>query len=203
MATAPTLLANVTVTSTQSIEGYDQSLTVMTLTGASVGTSATASGSRGAPGAVLMTTKPGSLVFGVGNDWDRAIPRTIAAGQTMLHEYVDTRVGDTFWVQRVTQPIAAPGTLVAIGDIAPIDDRWNVAAVEIVGGSEIWNPDRNPSRSIHSGVRPGDRHNAQLHSILFGRAHRRLRSLRRSHVGWSNANGPWAWPDVESRSPGQ
>jgi hypothetical protein len=48
-----------------------------------------------------------------------------------VHQYVDTQVGDTFWVQST----AAPSTgieLVTIHDTAPTDDQWNYAAVEIV-----------------------------------------------------------------------
>jgi hypothetical protein len=36
-----------------------------------------ASGASGAPSASLTTTKANSLVFAVGNDWDRAVARTL------------------------------------------------------------------------------------------------------------------------------
>src|SRR6185295_1617142 len=99
---------------------------------AGVGASAKASGPNGAATVFLTTTQAASLVFGVGNDWDRAVARTVGANQTLVHQDVDTRVNDTFWVERVTDPVATAGTLVLIADTAPITDRWNLAVVEIV-----------------------------------------------------------------------
>src|SRR5207245_1203663 len=81
-AVAPAVLTNVTVTSTLGlITAYDQSLTVVAFKGASgVGASGTASAATGAPTVTLTTTKARSWVFGVGNDWDRAVARTVGAG---------------------------------------------------------------------------------------------------------------------------
>jgi hypothetical protein len=136
MATAPAALTNVTVTSTPGVNGFHQSLTVVTFTEASgVGASAGAGARNGAPRVTLTTTGVGSLVFGVGNDWDRAVARVVAANQTIVHQRVDTAVNDTFWVQRVDDPIAAAGTPVALADTAPTNDRWNFAAVEILSGT--------------------------------------------------------------------
>ena len=55
---------------------------------------------------------------------------TVPAGQTKVREFVDTAVGDTFWVQSTAAPNTAPG-LVTIHDNAPTNDRWNYAAVEV------------------------------------------------------------------------
>jgi hypothetical protein len=41
-------------------------------------------------------------------------------------------VGDTFWVQKRSAPIAAAGTVVQLNDTAPTSHRWNLAAVEIL-----------------------------------------------------------------------
>jgi hypothetical protein len=132
-AVAPAPLSNVTVTSTPSVGGYDQSLTVVTFFNASgVGASAKQSAATGATSATLTTTKAGSLVFGVGNDWDNAIARTLPAGQTIVHQWVDSAVRDTFWVQTQTALIDAAGTAVPLGVTAPSTDRWNFATVEIV-----------------------------------------------------------------------
>jgi hypothetical protein len=68
----------------------------------------------------------------VGNDWDNAIGRTLAAGHTMVHQWVDTSVGDTFWVQTPAARIDAAGTAVTLGVTAPTADQWNFAVVEIV-----------------------------------------------------------------------
>ena len=66
-----------------------------------------------------------------GNDWDKATARTPVSGQVLVHQKVDTQVGDTYWVQSITTPSPANG-LVDIHDSAPTTDRWNYAAVEIV-----------------------------------------------------------------------
>jgi hypothetical protein len=131
-ALAPAVLTNVTVTSTQSKTTFDQSLTVVAFIGASgVGTSAGNAASTGAASVTLTTTGANSLVYGVGNDWDRAIARTFGSGQSLVRQWVDAAVGDTFWSQRFTDPIAAAGTPVTLSTTAPTSDRWNFTAVEI------------------------------------------------------------------------
>jgi hypothetical protein len=131
-ARASGVLSNVTVTSTQSIAGYHQSLTVVTFVDGAVGGSGTASAAGGAATAVLTTTQAGSLLFGVGHDWENATARTIPAGQAMLHQKIDAAVGDTFWVQRRTDPIPVAGMFAALGVTAPIAGRWNFASIEVV-----------------------------------------------------------------------
>ena len=53
-------------------------------------------------------------------------------GQTIRHEWLDTQVGDTFWVQSQAAPTPATGTAVPISDTAPTNDQWNLAAVEVL-----------------------------------------------------------------------
>jgi len=131
-AIASGTLANATVTSTQGTGSYDQSLTVVAFAGAAgVGTSATANASTGAPTVSLTTTKAGSWVYAVGNDFAHATARTVGPGQTMVHQFVDTTTGDTYWTQAANIPTAASGTLVTINDTAPTTDSWNFSAVEI------------------------------------------------------------------------
>ena len=132
-AKAAARLTNVSVTSTQGVAGFRQSLTVVAFRGASgVGASAIASASTGAPSVTLATTKANALVYGVGNDWDRAVARTLGPSQVMVHQSVVTAVGDTFWVQSRSAAIAAAGTSVTINCTAPTNDRWNFVSVEIV-----------------------------------------------------------------------
>jgi hypothetical protein len=93
-------LASVTVTSTPKTPGYDQTLTVLTFTGASgIGASAAAGKNTGAPTVALATTQPRSWVFGVGNDDTNATARTVGANQTLLSQWIDTNQSKTFWVQ--------------------------------------------------------------------------------------------------------
>jgi hypothetical protein len=79
----------------------------------------------------VTTTAPTSLVFAVGNDWDRSIARTLPTGLVSLDQWVDTQIGDTYWSEYTNQPTGAAGTSVTIGTTAPTGDQWNLAAVEI------------------------------------------------------------------------
>ena len=131
-AVAPGVLANATVTSTPSRTGFSQSLTVIAFAGAGGTGAAFAASGIGAPSVSLTTTRAGSLVYGVGNDWDGAVARTVGDSQEIVHQWLDTGVGDTFWVQKRSAPIAAAGTVVQLNDTAPSSHRWNLAAVEIL-----------------------------------------------------------------------
>jgi len=131
-ASAPLPLTGITVASKQASSTYDQSLTVIAVKGSSgAGASASAGASTGAATVSLVTTKAGSLIFGVGNDWDNATSRTVPSNQTMQHQYVDTGSGDTFWAQGLTNPTGAAGSSATINDTAPTGDRWNLAAIEV------------------------------------------------------------------------
>jgi hypothetical protein len=132
-AFAPATLTNVTVTSTLQVGGFRQALTVVAFANSSgPGASASNSASSGAPTVSLTTTQANSLVYAAGNDWDRAVARTVPANQTMVNQVVDTGVGDTFWAQRLTAAVASPG-LVTINDTAPTNDQWNYTTIEIKG----------------------------------------------------------------------
>ena len=134
-ATAPAPLTNVTVTSTQSVTAggpYNQSLTVVTFTGAAgIGASNAASGLSTNASASLVTQAAGSIVYAVGNDFDRGIARTIPAGQTKVHEFL-APTGDTFWVQAGNAPIAAAGATATLNATVPApNDQFNFAIVEL------------------------------------------------------------------------
>jgi hypothetical protein len=132
-ATAGTILSTATVTSTELRSGYPQDLTVIAMEGtAGVGASAAASAASGAPTVKLTTTKATSLVFAVGNDYDRAVARTLPAGWVILDQWVNTSVGDTYWSQYTNQPTGPAGSVVTVSDTAPTNDRWNLVAVELV-----------------------------------------------------------------------
>ena len=139
-AFAPATLASVSVTATlsQSVAG---SMTVVSFSNVdtsgtsgsgAVGATATANSAGGPPSATLVTTRNNSLVFGVGNDFDNAIARTVGPNQTLVNQYLAT-IGDTYWVQRTTTAVAASGTSVTINDTAPAGDRFNLSICEIKG----------------------------------------------------------------------
>jgi hypothetical protein len=152
-------LSNVSVTATLS-QSVASSITVMSFSGVdtsgtngsgAIGASAGASGSSGAPTASLVTTRSNSWVFGVGNDFDNAIGRTLGAGQSLVHQYLAS-VGDTYWVQMQSSPTATDGTRVTINDTAPTGDRYNLSICEVLpatsgGGSP-------PSYSISGTISP-------------------------------------------------
>jgi hypothetical protein len=133
-ATATKQLSNVTVASKQSAAGYDQSLTVIAeQMSDGIGASATAGAASGAPSISLKTTEEGSLLFAVGEDWDRAAARTLGSNQMLLQEYLDKGTGDTFWSQYTALVTGAEGSTVTLNDTAPTNDQWNMAAVELLG----------------------------------------------------------------------
>jgi len=132
-AKATDILSSVTVLAQPgSGNSYDGSLTLIAFTNASgTGLVGQASAPSGAPDIFLPGVSAGNWVFAVGNDWDNAITRTPVSGQVIVHQWLDTATGDTFWVQATAAPSVA-STLVDIHDSAPTTDQWNYAAVEIV-----------------------------------------------------------------------
>ena len=138
-AFAPAILTNVSVTATLS-KSFESSLTVVSFKGVdtsgvngagAIGATKVRSANSGAPSATLVTTRNNSLVFGVGNDWNHAISRTVGPNQALVHQFL-APVDDTYWVQRIVPAIPASGTSVTVNDVAPTADQWNLAVVEIV-----------------------------------------------------------------------
>ena len=107
-----------------------------------IGAVTSASASSGAPTASLTTTRNGSWVFGVGNDYDNAIARTVGPNQTLVHQFLSP-TGDTYWMQRQNSPTATAGTVVKINDTAPTGDRFNLSICEVLP-SAITGPDITP-----------------------------------------------------------
>ena len=125
------------ITATLKAGGYDESLTVVAMEGADgVGARAHASGASGAPHVTLTTLAATSLVFAAGNDWDRAAARKLPVGWVMLDQWLSTGTGDTYWSQYTNHPSGKAGTHVAVRVTAPTDDRWNLAAVELVNSDD-------------------------------------------------------------------
>src|SRR5262245_2255448 len=130
--------ASITVTSSQALLvnglAVAQSLTVLGFTGsAGIGVSGIANAATGAPTITLAGASAGSIVYGTGMDFDNASARAVAANQTKIHEYLAAS-GDTMWMQGLTSPTAAAGS-VTLNDLSPTTDRWNFAAVEVKSGS--------------------------------------------------------------------
>ena len=132
VAKANDVLSNVTVTSQPGVGGYHGSLVVIAfINAAGPGIVGQASAQSGAPDIFLPGVSAGNWVFAVGNDWDTATGRIPVSGQVLVHQRIDSGVGDTFWVQSTAAPSTATA-LVNIHDNSPTTDQWNYAAVEIV-----------------------------------------------------------------------
>jgi hypothetical protein len=115
-ATSATALTGVAVNAGLTASTRDLALTVVAFSGAGgVGASTKANGAVGAPTVSLTTTKAGSLVWGVGNDFNGAVPRALPANQVMVHETLGPN-GDTFWVQRLSTPTSSAGVLVTVSE---------------------------------------------------------------------------------------
>lgn len=131
-AKASWVLSRASVTARPEAAGHHGSLVVIAFSNAAgTGITGRAGAPSGAPQVYLPGISAGNWVFAVGNDWDRAVGRVPVAGQVLVHQRVDTAVGDTFWVQATAKPSTA-NALVTIRDTAPTTDQWNYAAVEIV-----------------------------------------------------------------------
>jgi hypothetical protein len=132
VATAQEPLSNATVSSTQDQTGFfGQELTVVGFSNSHISSTAGASGPVGAP-SVSVSSAPGSVIYGVGHDWDAAIPRSPAAGQKVLSEWPDTQTADDNWAQ--SAPAAGDGPT-DLADTSPTTDRWDMAAVAVSSGS--------------------------------------------------------------------
>ena len=132
-------LSNVTISATLS-QSVAASMTVLSFSGVdttgtggagAIGATGTGNAKTGAPSASLTTTRAGSWVVGVGNDYDNAIARTPGANQVVIHQDL-TGAGDTYWVQMESATTALSGTTVTINDTAPTADRWNLSICEIL-----------------------------------------------------------------------
>ncbi len=131
-ARAAGALSNTTITATVKKAGWDETITVIAFKNApGPGNVATFTSMKGAPTGSLTTTQPNSWVFAVGDDWLKSTPRTVGAGQTLLHQATDS-VGDTYWVQSTTAPTPTQGTKVNINDTAPTTDPYNFVLIEIL-----------------------------------------------------------------------
>ncbi len=99
---------------------------------AAIGAVGSGSARSGAPTATLVASRTQSLVLGVGNDAGTGIGRTVVAGQSLVHQYVDSSNRGTYWVQRLIDPVSMVGS-VTIRDSAPTSSAYNLSIVEVRG----------------------------------------------------------------------
>ena len=154
-AFANSQLSQVSVAATLSQKVYS-SMFVLSIAGVdssgtngsgAIGATGSGNASSGAPKVSLVTTRNGSWTFAVGNDFDSAISRTPANTQTLLHQDL-TPNGDTYWMQMQNWPTPLGGTSVTTSDLAPISDRYNFTAVEVLPPAGGVNPAGPPVVSM-------------------------------------------------------
>jgi RHS repeat-associated protein len=132
-----TISSSTTVTATFASTNSLRMLAIFTITGAdanSIGATASASSSDGAPSVSLVTTRNNSWVFGVANDPTKDTGRTVGSGQTSVDLQGDSGVG-TLWDQRENSTTASSGTQVTLNDTNPSTDAYNFTAVEVLPAS--------------------------------------------------------------------
>ena len=100
-AKASSVLTNVTVRSTQAIGGFDQALTVVAFKGAvGIGNAVSASAANGAPTATFNDHALGLARLRASATTGTARPHApLGPNQSMVHQWVDSAAGDTFWTQ--------------------------------------------------------------------------------------------------------
>jgi hypothetical protein len=114
---------------------FDGSITIAAFKGAAnrVGASAGAAGRTGTPSVTLTPTTCNGLIWAAGHNWSHSTVPVPVPGQKIQHQFLDTRVGDSFWTQTVTAPTTA-GSAINVADTAPTKDSWQLTAVEIPSG---------------------------------------------------------------------
>jgi hypothetical protein len=132
-ARATNKLTAVAVKSGLAFGPFAESVTVVAFKGAvGIGAKVGIAQLTGAPHATLNTVSPQSVAYAVGEDWDRAVARTLAAGQSMVQQWTGSAAGDAHWVQRFTATTGAVDASITLADTAPTADRSDFVAVEIV-----------------------------------------------------------------------
>ncbi|HEY1248474.1 MAG TPA: DUF4082 domain-containing protein, partial [Nitrososphaera sp.] len=192
--------------------GYHGMIDVVTYTGAAraVGATAAASAPSGGASVNLTTTIPNSIVWAIGNDWDKAVGRTVGINQILSRQFVDNNVGDTFWSQYFKTIFPTAGTAVTANDTAPTKDRWNLAAVEIVPvllsttptsvqttRYSLWNNDAlptNPADSDTQATEVGVKFRTDTPGKILGIRYYKSATNTGTHIGnlWSNTGTPLA-----------
>jgi RHS repeat-associated protein len=132
-----TISSSTTVTATFASTNSLRMLAVFTITGAdanSIGATASASSSDGAPSVSLVTTRNNSWVFGVANDPTNNTGRTVGSGQTSPDQQGDSGVG-TLWDQRENSATPSSGAQVTLNDTSPSTDAYNFTAVEVLAAA--------------------------------------------------------------------
>ncbi len=199
-AYAPATLHNATATATLS-QGVVSTITVMSYTGVAqtgtngsgaIGAIGSGHGPSGAPSASLVTTQNNSLVVGAGNDYDYAIPRTPASGQTVVSQDLSP-TQDTYWVQIENATTPVKGTKVTLEDTAPTSDQYNFSICEILPAAPVSSAELTLSSSSVSfgNVSDGASETESITLNSTGTLPLTISSASISGTGFSIVAGSW------------
>ena len=144
-AQASAVLSGCRVRAHRAFGSWQGLITVAGYTGArGIGATSAANGT-GEASVSLKTTAANSLVYAVGSDWDNAVAREPAGGTKLEAQFL-APAKDTYWVQSAGSVIASTKT-VTLADSRATGDRFNMAAVEILGatGDTVTKPSQSTS----------------------------------------------------------
>ena len=114
----------------------------------------TGAGLKGAPSAkVTPTAACGSAIWGVGHDWTKDTAPVAVPGQSFVHTFIDKRVHDSFWTQKVDAATTSKAT-VTVAVTKPTKDRWTMVAVEIPARARARAPSRRARPTPPGGTGP-------------------------------------------------
>jgi len=124
-------ISQLQVTAKLAHDGHHGSITVASFKGRQVvGATSAAAGSKGTPGVTLTPARDRSLVWVAAHDATRAQAPVPLPGQTIVHQFLDSRAKDTFWTQRLVG-LTSRGVPVRMGASMPTRDQWQMVAVEL------------------------------------------------------------------------
>lgn len=133
-APAPNTLTNAIIAAQRARTSYRGAMVVTAFSGANLsalGAGAVANASTGASSVTLTPTQANSVIWGVGYSKATATARTVGPNQTLVDQYLAGSTG-TSWFQRLTDPVLSPGTPLTLNNPSPTNQRWNMAAIEIL-----------------------------------------------------------------------
>jgi chitobiase/beta-hexosaminidase-like protein len=138
-AQSTSALAGVTAQATMT-SSTDRMIYVVPFTGAdltgtdgsnAVGANNKFGGSSGAPSGSVTTTRDGSWIWGILEDWSTDVTPVLGSNQTQ-QKIFHGGAADSSWVQSQTATTTTSGTSVTINDTSPTADNWDLAVVEVM-----------------------------------------------------------------------
>ena len=77
----------------------------------------------GAPSASLLATRTGSVIWGVGEDWDKATTRTVGDNQSLVDEFLASAEGEKLGDFDVFHPERMASRILGMGDVLTLIEQ--------------------------------------------------------------------------------